>query len=562
MARYGAGRLETLFSLVLLLISSCGGPGHSTSPSPPLPADAGAPEIEEKDAEPTAEPSPEEPTTHQIPLDWLAIPQRVFFARGSAKLSADASTILEDVAAALHQFPQIAKVRVVGFRAAKERAQGNKRDLPLERARAVRDHLVSLGVTPERLEAIDGGIPESEQGCPEPACSRRVEFEIEHGPDGRDSAQIGAQPVRFPCEEDTSAIGDSLSDYTCWAGSKLFALPHPIALCIRTNESGSEITDRLVLHRDDHRWELLQLPEELLDEELIGDALYTEDDVLYLAGRKRIHRIDRQGRRTTVRGKGMKHPAAIWSCGGDELVVASFDRIEHHYYWEWDRMSATGHPDLYRKGVLRLHVIRDRGDCLLPRAAMMPMFLECGGDGPTLHVLTDDRSGDITRCGLRVRRHALKPLWGAAYPAGLSFADARILFCRSTGCEDGLRTICNVDFLEAMPAYENRLIEIGPDGDSVAAPRPGEKTIALSLDAVPGCDKKVYSTIGNMLVEGEWIEARVSYPDSRVADSNGFFDQHGVMITSGLEGIGRLFAGRLEPVILWKEHRPMLPGHP
>ena len=262
----------------------------------------------------------------------------------------------------------------------------------------------------------------------------------------------------FPCEEDVSAIGDSLTEYTCVSDSKMFALPHPLTVCLRTDDSGSEITDRILLHRDGHRWELLRLPEDLLDEQ-IGDVLHTEEGVLYVAGRKQIHRIDQKGRRTAVRGKGMKHPAAIWGCDDDMLVVASVDQIERHYYWEWGQMNVMGFPSLYRTGTLRIHVIGDDRDCVLPRGSMLPMYLECGGDRPTLHVLTHDRDDSITRCGLRVRRHALKPLWGSAYPAGLSFDDARILFCRSTGCEDGPRTICDVDFLEAMPAYENRLIK-------------------------------------------------------------------------------------------------------
>lgn len=425
-------------------------------------------------------------------------------------------------------------------------------------------------------------IPDDEDACP-------LEPEVDDGCEIRDGCpgshcqpcdiphQCGEEPptdlargeeaaplpavTPFPCEEDVSAIGDALAEYSCWSGNEMFTLPHPLAICIRTGNGGSEIEDRLLLHRNDHRWELLQLPRDLNDEQ-IGDALLTDDGALYLALRKQIYRIDRQGRRTTLRSRGMRHPAGIWGCGDGVLIAASVDRIERHYYWEWDAMYVTGFPGLYRSGVLRVHVIGDDRDCVLPRASMMPMFLECGGDRPTLHVLTHDRDDSTTRCGLRVRRHALKPLWGSAYPAGLSFGDARILFCRSTSCEDGPRTICNVDFLEAMPEYENRLIEIDPDGDSVAAPRPGEKAISVSMDAIPGCDGVIYSPNGDKLVDREWISSGIAHPDRRVADSNAFFDEHGVLITIGVEGIGRIHGGRLEPVILWKEHRPMMPGHP
>ena len=82
------------------------------------------------------------------------------------------------------------------------------------------------------------------------------------------------------------------------------------------------------------------------------------------------------------------------------------------------------------------------------------------------------------------------------------------------------------------------------------------------MDSVPGCDGVIYSTNGDKLVDGEWSSSGIAHLDRRVADSNAFFDEHGVMITMGIEGIGRVCGDRLEPVIFWKEHRPIMPGHP
>lgn len=82
----------------------------------------------------------------------IIIKQQVRFETDSAKILSDSSVLLEEIADALQRNPQIKVVEIQGHTDNTGTAQRNK-DLSEQRANAVRDRLVSLGVSSSRLTA-------------------------------------------------------------------------------------------------------------------------------------------------------------------------------------------------------------------------------------------------------------------------------------------------------------------------------------------------------------------------------------------------------------------------
>lgn len=128
------------------------------------------------------EPEPERAVLRQ---GAIVILESVNFATASADIEEDSFDLLSDVAQILLEHQDIRLVRVEGHTDSVGRAQNNLR-LSQARAESVRDYLISLGVEPERIEAIGYGQsqPIADNSTAEGrAENRRVVFNIlEMGP--------------------------------------------------------------------------------------------------------------------------------------------------------------------------------------------------------------------------------------------------------------------------------------------------------------------------------------------------------------------------------------------
>ena len=82
----------------------------------------------------------------------IIIRQQVRFERDSAKILSDSSVLLEEIADALQKNPGIKVVEIQGHTDNSGTAQRNK-ELSEQRAAAVKDRLVSLGVASSRLQS-------------------------------------------------------------------------------------------------------------------------------------------------------------------------------------------------------------------------------------------------------------------------------------------------------------------------------------------------------------------------------------------------------------------------
>jgi OmpA-OmpF porin, OOP family len=144
-----------------------------------------APEAEpEPEAEPppaVESPPPEPPPERVVVKDEkIEINEKVQFETGSAVLKKESESLLDEVAKALSDHPEVKKVRVEGHTDSRAGDAYNK-GLSKRRAQAVREYLVGKGIAPKRLVARGYGEEkpiadnDSEEGRFK---NRRVEFTI------------------------------------------------------------------------------------------------------------------------------------------------------------------------------------------------------------------------------------------------------------------------------------------------------------------------------------------------------------------------------------------------
>jgi OOP family OmpA-OmpF porin len=127
------------------------------------------------------EPPPEPPPSRvQVKDEMIEISDKVQFETGSAVLLKDSEKLLDEVAKAMTDHPEIQQVEVGGHTDARGN-DGFNLDLSDKRAASVRDYLVGKGIAAERLSAKGYGETkpiadnETEDGQ---YANRRVEFKI------------------------------------------------------------------------------------------------------------------------------------------------------------------------------------------------------------------------------------------------------------------------------------------------------------------------------------------------------------------------------------------------
>jgi outer membrane protein OmpA-like peptidoglycan-associated protein len=105
----------------------------------------------------------------------------VHFESGSANISQDSHSLLDQVALMIKANPDVEKVRVEGHTDTRGDADMNRR-LSQSRADSVRQYLIGKGVSPKRLKAVGYGEDkplESGESDEANAKNRRVEFVVE-----------------------------------------------------------------------------------------------------------------------------------------------------------------------------------------------------------------------------------------------------------------------------------------------------------------------------------------------------------------------------------------------
>jgi outer membrane protein OmpA-like peptidoglycan-associated protein len=110
----------------------------------------------------------------------LELVQKVPFDTGRAGIDTSSEPLLDGVAVALREHPEVERVLIEGHADARGGAAVNER-LSRERAEAVRVYLIEKGVHPERLEAQGFGAsrPLADNGTPEGReANRRVDFVV------------------------------------------------------------------------------------------------------------------------------------------------------------------------------------------------------------------------------------------------------------------------------------------------------------------------------------------------------------------------------------------------
>jgi outer membrane protein OmpA-like peptidoglycan-associated protein len=142
-------------------------PPPAPSPEPP----AAAP------SEPTSPPAP--PPVAVTP-ERLELDQKVLFETGRAEIDASSTSLLDAVAGALQDHPEVGRVVIEGHTDAQGGDAVNER-LSRDRADAVRGYLIEKGVEPGRLETRGFGSsqPVADNGTPEGReANRRVAFVV------------------------------------------------------------------------------------------------------------------------------------------------------------------------------------------------------------------------------------------------------------------------------------------------------------------------------------------------------------------------------------------------
>ncbi len=180
-----------LVSMIALLTSGCATTGTSkrechqllswASPAYRCAAAAPVPVAEpepEREPEPEPEPEPEKKVT--VKEESIELSEVVQFASGSAILLPESEKLLDEVADAMKDHPEILRIRVEGHTDSRAGSRYNRK-LSRSRARAVRKYLIEKGVKGRRLVARGYGEKaplDSNKTREGRYKNRRVEFKI------------------------------------------------------------------------------------------------------------------------------------------------------------------------------------------------------------------------------------------------------------------------------------------------------------------------------------------------------------------------------------------------
>ena len=121
--------------------------------------------------------TPEGPTV-RVAGKTLELKTPIVFQSGSAKLPRDAMFVIQEIAPFLEQHPDIGRIEIQSHTADSDAAANT---LSTERANAIRDALVLLGVPPARLTArgYGGSDPIKPADSPERDANERIVFSLE-----------------------------------------------------------------------------------------------------------------------------------------------------------------------------------------------------------------------------------------------------------------------------------------------------------------------------------------------------------------------------------------------
>jgi outer membrane protein OmpA-like peptidoglycan-associated protein len=181
-------RMRTLMACLIAVVFSAGlsGCSVSLSGSASLSSDGstailkGQDPLEVRAAQPELPPPPPPPKKAKITEKAIEIMEKVQFEKNEAKILDVSHDLLNDVADIMKEHIEVKKIRIEGHASSEGGAKYNKK-LSDRRAKAVMEYLVSVGVDPERMEAIGFGIEkpiasnDTEEGREK---NRRVEFNI------------------------------------------------------------------------------------------------------------------------------------------------------------------------------------------------------------------------------------------------------------------------------------------------------------------------------------------------------------------------------------------------
>lgn len=126
---------------------SCVAVAEPKPPPPPPPVAKPEPK-----PEPRPEPEPEPPKPVVVKKDSIELDRTVQFEPDSAKLIEDSRNLLDEVAKALEDHPEIKQLSIEGHTDSRLSAKHNQR-LSVRRANSVRSYLITKGIAKDRLVA-------------------------------------------------------------------------------------------------------------------------------------------------------------------------------------------------------------------------------------------------------------------------------------------------------------------------------------------------------------------------------------------------------------------------
>jgi len=359
----------------------------------------------------------------------------------------------------------------------------------------------------------------------------------EHRDAADDTAEIeGEIPVEFPVKEDVSAVADEVAGLKCY---KIYVTNDPSNFFIKCSKCKEKIyleyetkpCEYHLLQRIKGKWDLIQLP--------WGDTFdlhYTSDGVIYVARREKLLKRNENGEFEEIKNKKIKHPVGIWGCGGNELIVISVDRTDYPQWNNWDLHDVLFYNS-FNKARVRIHVLSDKGDCIIPKGKYIPLYLECSKDTPMLHLLTDDKDEKYTKCGIDIRKHPAKTSSGCYF--GDKFDD--IFCCEKKECKDKTVAVCMAEHITG----NNSLIIF--DGENVS-----HMQGAGYYDYYIDCDSVIYKDHpAQYLQDGEWVTIP-GWDKKKGSIFN--IENDGIIWTIRVTGgLYRYYQGKWETVLTWSK---------